>query len=109
MTKASHKAILDELHALLDCVQTDGSISGLDECQHETTLGQVLYGVLESRQQLLEACRAALRLPTLSLYSETVSGSHRHSERKAAEYYEKMNAVLAQIRTAIKSATGETL
>lgn len=60
---AADQSILAELHALLDCVQADGSVAGLDEFQPESlsTLGQTLYGVLDSRADLLAACEAALK------------------------------------------------
>lgn len=59
---AADQSILSELHALLDCVQADGSVAGLDEFQPESlsTLGQTLYGVLDSRADLLAACEAAM-------------------------------------------------
>jgi hypothetical protein len=40
---ATNKAILDELHALIDCIQCDGSVSGLEEIHPESTLGSSLY------------------------------------------------------------------
>ena len=54
---------------------------------------------------LIAACKAALRLPDLSVYAEEASGSHHHSARKAKEYHDKMNAVLEQIEAAIAKAT----
>lgn len=57
-------------------------------------------------KDLLAACKASLKLPALSVYAEESSGSHHHSAKKAKEYYDKMNAVLAQIRAAIAAAEG---
>lgn len=60
---AADQSILSELHDLLDCVQADGSVAGLDEFQPESLSvhGQILYQVLDSHQALLAACEAAMK------------------------------------------------
>lgn len=54
---AADQSILAELAALLDCVQTDGTVSGLDEFQRDglSTLGATLYDVLAAQGAMLAA------------------------------------------------------
>lgn len=71
--------------------------------EHEGNLA-----LIEAIPDLLAACKASLKLPDLSIYAEESSSSHHHSARKAKEYYDKMNAVLNEIKAAIAKAEGAT-
>jgi len=48
MLLAAERAVLSELHALLDCIQVDGTVSDLDlvDPQPQSTLGETLRDLL---------------------------------------------------------------
>lgn len=93
-------SVLDELHALLDCVQTDGSISGLDECSHDSTLGQTLYGVLKSHGMMAGACISALALLKQNGVCDAIAPLAHFGP-------DEVNLVVDGLEAAIASATGK--
>lgn len=81
---------------------------GICRLSEDSDVGEINALLISAAPDLLRACKQALRLPALSLYAETDSSSHHHSERKAKEYYDQMNIVLRQINEAIAKAEEKT-
>jgi hypothetical protein len=60
--------------------------------------------LIAAAPDLLEACKLAMRLPTLAIMSEEQSSSHFHGPRRAAEYDRKLRAALDTIEDATAKA-----
>lgn len=81
---ATNKAILDELHDLIDCIQCDGSVSGLDEIQPESTLGWTLHDFLLSHSDA-----RPLGIPAVEQDDESAFPSVSYSQEVGEEtFYE---------------------